>query len=167
MNQAGNHKLSKRMLNNAHQTYIGDGSLADYFYPAVKETGYDSEYSRWVEGSNQHLLKVIKKFPKSANTRNTLAWILSKAVYKVDEGIAHSAESLKLAYNEAAFLDTMGELWYAKKNRAKAVEWGEKAVINSKRGRLVGIGDESTARSRTFSLAGQLEKFKTQPLPKK
>jgi len=107
-----------------------------------------------------------EEFPNSSNTHNTIAWILARAARKLDVGIEHSKKSIELSPFEAAYIDTMGELWFAKQNRAKAIEWGEKAVISSKYGRLDPIGRQNSARARTYSLVNQLERFRSGSFPK-
>jgi len=165
--QAGEHEKAKRLLNNANQCIVGDGALADIFYPAVLQTEYKDEYAGWVKKSHDHLNSAITDFPNAANTRNTLAWILSRSVTSLDEGIKHSEKALELSPNEAAYLDTMAELWFAKGDRKKAIEWGNKAVKHSKSGRLLGRASQITTKARTLSLYGQLKRFKKDPMPAK
>jgi tetratricopeptide (TPR) repeat protein len=164
--QKGEKAKGLKMLIQAHKAIVGDGVLADHFYPAIRTTDLAKQYDLWVEDSKSHLEKSIDEFPKCANTHNTLAWVLSRAIRHIDEGIKHSEEALRLTPFEAAYIDTMAELYHAKGERKKAVQWGEKAVLASKYGRLDKMGRSSSTRMRTFSLSNQLERFKTEPHPK-
>jgi|GEM_PF-3116614 len=164
--QAGEKSKGLKMLTAAHKAIVGDGNLADHFYPAVRTTDLTKQYNLWVEDSHQYLKRSIDEFPECANTHNTLAWVLSRAVRKIDAGIKHSEKALRLTPFEASYIDTMGELYHAKGDRKKAIQWGEKAVMASKYGRLDTFGRSSSAKMRTYSLSNQLDRFKTEPHPK-
>ena len=164
--QNGEKAKGLKMLKIAHQSVVGDGTLADHFYPAIKSTDFKKEYELWVDESYKYLTRSLVDFPECANTHNTLAWVLARSVRKLDEGIIHSEAALKLTPFEAAYIDTLGELYHAKGDRNKAVEWGEKAVLASKYGRLDTFGRSSSAKMRTHSLSIQLDRFKTEPHPK-
>ncbi len=161
----GEHDKAKLLLSNANECLLGEGILADHFYPTVRNTGYQKKYESWVKRSHEHLISSITEFPNSANTRNTLAWVLSRSARSLDEGIVHVTKALELLENEAAYLDTMGELWFAKGDRKKAVEWGDKAVKSSMSGRLVNRASRYSTKRRTLSLGGQRERFKSAPFP--
>jgi len=162
---AGDQKRGIKMLEAAHRVAVGSGVLADYFYPAMKSLDIKEYYDAWVEDSYRYLKNSIIEFPRSANTHNTLAWVLAKSVRKLDEGIELSKESLKLRPEEPPYLDTMAELYHAKGDRRKAIQWGEKAVLKSRYGTLDSLGRGASARARTYSLSGQLERFRHEPHP--
>jgi len=155
--QKGEKAQALKMLHAAHSAFVGNGTLADHFYPAIRTTDLDKQYELWVEESFQHTALSIEEFPKCGNTYNTMAWILSRAIRKLDEALIYSRTSHELSPNEAAYLDTMAEVWHAKGDRKKAIEWGEKAVSSCIYGR---------SRRMTLSLAAQLERFRTEPHPK-
>ena len=159
--QAGEKSKGLKMLTSAHKVMIGGGGLADHFYPAIRTTNLDKQYNLWVEESFEHVSRSLEQFPECANTHNTMAWLLSRAVRKLDVALEHSKKSLELSPFEAAYIDTMGEVWFAKGNRKTAIKWGEEAVRASKYGRI-----GASAKLRTYSLVNQLERFKTQPHPK-
>ena len=151
---------AKRLLAGAHKAMRGNGIIADNFYPALRHTTFRKEYEQWVDASYQYLLKAIKAYPKGANTRNTLAWILSRAARKLDKCLLHAQKAVDLSHGEAAYLDTLAETWFAKKDRKKAVFWSKKAVDVSRSGTFFGGND---IFRRSVSLQEQLERFKTQP----
>ena len=164
--KSGEKAKGLKILKRAHDVLVGDGNLADHFYPAIRTTDLTEQYELWVDESYQYLQKSLKEFPDSSNTHNTAAWILSRAVRNLDEGLKHSEKSLKLTPFEASYIDTMGELYFAKGDRKKAIAWGEKAVMASKYGRLDTLGMRTSAKTRSYSLANQLDRFKSAPLPK-
>lgn len=164
--QAGEKSKGLKMLTKAHNAIVGDGTLADHFYPATRTTDLTKQYELWVEESHQYVQRSLDEFPECSNTHNTIAWILSRAVRKLDVALKHSETSLKITPFEASYIDTMGEIWHAKGDRKKAIEWGEEAVRASKYGRLDTLGRRASAKMRTYSLANQLERFRNHPHPK-
>ncbi len=164
--QKGQKVNGLKMLKSAHEVLLGNGVLADYFYPATRTLNLGAQYDAWVEGSYELISESLVDFPDSANTRNMMAWLLSRAVRKLDEALMHSSKSRELNPFEPAYIDTTAEVWHAKGDRKKAIEWGEKAVSASMYGKLDTVGASSSAKVRTYNLAGQLKRFRSEPHPK-
>jgi hypothetical protein len=55
----------------------------------------------------------------------------SRASRDLDEAHKNIEIALAMRPKQAAYLDTMAEVWFARKNREKAVEWSWKAVQDS------------------------------------
>ena len=81
----------------------------------------------------------IAAFPKAHNTYNSAAWLASRASRNLDDALEKVRKSLSMRPKQAAYLDTMAEVWFAKKNREKAVEWSHKAVTESYHGGYSGM----------------------------
>jgi hypothetical protein len=107
-----------------------DGSLADYFLPGLRQAGLRTEHDRWFEQTWKGLTAAIEKFPKCDNTRNTAAWVAARAVRRLDEAEAQLKIALAAKPRQAAYLDTMGEIWFARRDRERALEWSAKAMAN-------------------------------------
>ena len=163
--QKGEKAKGVKMLQAAHEVMLGNGSLGDHFYPAIRTIDLKEEYEAWVEISYQHLKKSLEAFPESGNVHNTMAWILSRAVRKLDKALEYSEQSHEAAPFEAAYIDTMAEIWHAKGDRKKAIDWGEQAVAASMYGQLSDAGTPF-ARRRTLNLDSQLDRFRSEPHPK-
>ena len=158
--EQGDKKRAKKMLDEAHAVLLGNGYLADHFYPAVRKTFLKKEHKQWVDQSYNYVMKSLKIFPNDTNSKNTLAWILSRSHQKLDEGIKLSEFAVKHAPGEAAYIDTMGELYHAKGDKKKAIEWGNKSVKASLSGSQLGMRTEDASRRRAWSLYLQRERFK-------
>lgn len=115
-------------LRTCHQTLLTDGSLADFFFPALRQAGLTLEHDRWFEATWTTIGKVIAAHPGSDNTLNTAAWLASRAARRLDEGGRLIDKALAQRPDQAAYLDTRAELEFARGNRAKALEWSSKAV---------------------------------------
>lgn len=116
------------LLEQCHRLFATDGSLADYFFPALRKVGLVKEHDRWFNETWNLMEKVIQKYPNSDNTRNTAAWFASRAQLKLDTAEKYLAAALAANPNQSAYLDTMAEIQFAKGNRDKAVEWSKQAI---------------------------------------
>ena len=67
--------------------------------------------------------------------------------------------------SQGAYLDTMAEVWFAKGNRAKAIEWSQKAVDGSISNAQGNPRSENMVFANYKQLNKQLERFKNEPLP--
>lgn len=124
-----NRPLAISLLKNLHQNHITDGLLADDFFPLIRQAGLIDEHNQWFDQSWEKFSLAIATYPESDNTRNTAAWFASRAVRKLDEAEKHLTEALRLNPDQAAYLDTMAEIHFAKKNRPEAVKWSVRSMM--------------------------------------
>ncbi|MFK7911752.1 MAG: tetratricopeptide repeat protein [Akkermansiaceae bacterium] len=161
----GDRKQALVTLDTARKLVPGDGTLADHFFPLLSKAEIGKTYDQWFEESYRHVEKAAKRYPGSHNTHNTAAWLCSRSVRKLDEAERHSAKALKIRPHQGAYLDTMAEVWFARGNREKAVEWSQKAVDASRR------LPQSVFRMRKFvflnyqQLQLQFDRFSNDPMP--
>ncbi len=118
-----------------------------------------------VRGELQHILAACKLYPKSHNSRNTAAWLASRSIRRLDEALKHSEAALTQRPTQGAYLDTMAEVWFAKGNRDKAIEWSQKAVDGSIANAQGNPRSEKMVFSNYKQLNKQLERFKNDRLP--
>jgi tetratricopeptide (TPR) repeat protein len=130
---------------------LADASLADQFFPALRLIGAKAEHDAWFEESWQALMKNRDRFPQDDNVRNSAAWLAARSMRRLDDAEKEVKEALRLRPNQAAYLDTVAEIWFARGNRPKAIEWSKKA-INSEPG--------------ASSLREQYHRFGSAPFPK-
>lgn len=109
----------------------GDGLLADDFFPLLREAGLTEEHDRYFESAFGRVKDSIKAFPKAHNTYNSGAWLASRAARRLDEAHVMAETALGMMPKQAAYLDTMAEVWFAMRDREKAVEWSSKACRDS------------------------------------
>ena len=147
INRAG----SLATLEHCHRSFASDGSLADFFFPALRHAGLIKEHDAWFLKTWQFIEDVIQRFPESDNTRNTAAWFAARAMRKPDAAERHLNKALAANPNQPAYLDTMAEIHFASGNRAKALEWSQKAINYSPEDSL---------------LRRQHERFRSDPLPR-
>jgi hypothetical protein len=119
---------SIEILQNCHDLLPSDGSLADYFFPALRQAGLTKEHDAWFQQSWDQITSVIRRYPKSENTYNTAAWLASRARLHLDDAAQFLTIALTLNPNQPAYLDTMAEVQFARGNRKAALESSTQAV---------------------------------------
>lgn len=117
------------MLEGIHRNFMTDGSLADDFFPLLRQSGLTTELERWFGESWAKMSAVIERFPDCDNTRNTAAWLASRARLRLPEAEKHLQAALAHSPNQAAYLDTMAEVRFAMGDRAGAVKWSELSLL--------------------------------------
>jgi tetratricopeptide (TPR) repeat protein len=143
------------MLDEIHGNFATDGVLADDFFPLVRKAGLRKELDRWFGKSWETMSAVLKRFPNSDNTKNTAAWLASRAGMRIKEAEKFLMTAVERNPEQAAYLDTMAELHFAKGDRKGAVEWSDKALLHYP---LVDSPYDVMIRK-------QHERFRNDPLP--
>ena len=164
--EQGETETSIQLLSYAKSLIPGSGVLADHFYPIVRELDIEDQYNEWFEESYQHVLNSCKLYPDSHNAHNTAAWLASRSVRRLDEALNHARTALQIKPNKPAYLDTMGEVWFAKGNRTKSLEWSNKA-LEASRSHAQGTPTKVDVVIANYNmLHRQKMHFKNDPLPK-
>ncbi len=138
------------MLEHCHSGLQCDGLLADHFFPALRAAGLIEQHDRWFEITWQRLQEVIKSHPGSHNTRNSAAWLAARSLRHLDEAEVHLKQALASHPRQAAYLDTMAELQFARGRRNEALEWSAKSL---------------NATPAESAIRRQHERFTNDPLP--
>ncbi|MBK1882022.1 hypothetical protein JIN85_06325 [Luteolibacter pohnpeiensis] len=116
-----------KMLDDCHKLMPTAGSLADYFFPAIRAAGLTQESDAWFEESWKRFAPIIKKYPNAHNSLNTIGWMAARAKSHLDEAEQLENQSLANAPENPAYMDTMAEIQFAKGDRKAAVEWSAKS----------------------------------------
>jgi hypothetical protein len=123
-----NRDRSLGLLEQCHRMFASDGSLADFFFPALREAGLLKQHDAWFRESWKQFDVVIRRFPEADNVRNTAAWFASRALRELAAAERHVRKALELNPRQSAYLDTMAEIQFAKGQRDKALEWSNLAI---------------------------------------
>jgi hypothetical protein len=91
-----------RKLSELRGATLSDGSMADYFFPALRRAKLTKLHDEWFEETWTFYQGVLRRFPKSHNTMNTAAWTASRASRRLDEAAALVERALELAPGQAA-----------------------------------------------------------------
>jgi tetratricopeptide (TPR) repeat protein len=147
--KAGKAKQAEEIIRRAGEFSPGQGTLADDFFPALREAKLTKLHDELFELSWSHLQRALQRYPAADNTCNTLAWISARASRRLDEGEKFIQQAIERRPN-AAYLDTCAELHFARRNRAMALEWSDKALA---------------AMPNDFQIQRQRERFRTGEFP--
>jgi len=137
-------------LEQCHRLIPADGSLADSFFPALRAAGLRKEHDAWFEQTWAMLQPVLTAYPNGANSSNTAAWLAARAARRLDEAELLIQRSLVDSPEQAAYLDTYGEIWFARGDRKKALTWSARAIASD---------------PVDFNLRQQNERFRSAPVP--
>ena len=153
----GKDDAARALFDRSFRILAGNGMLADDFFPLLREAGFAAEHDKYFEDAYGRVLKSIESYPRTHNTYNSAAWLAARAMRRLDDAETMVAKALEMRPRQAAYLDTMAEVWFARQNRPMAVEWSVKAVEDSENARYLRDGGAE--------LRGQLERFKTGEFP--
>jgi len=129
-----------------------ENAMADHFFAPMRAAGltklHDAIFQRmWTNVTNR-----VKQFPDCDNSRNSAAWLASRANRNLDEAEGLLKKALDRNPRQAAYLDTMAEVQFARGDRKKAVELSTRSLEE-------GILD--------FQLVRQHHRFVDGPVPPK
>jgi tetratricopeptide (TPR) repeat protein len=116
------------ILEDCYQRSPGDGFMADHFFPSIREMGLIKEHDKWFNLSWNSISSVLRQFPGSDNTYNSAGWLASRACRNLDQAEGYLKKALALNPRQAAYLDTMAEIHFAKRDRKTARRWSTEAM---------------------------------------
>jgi tetratricopeptide (TPR) repeat protein len=154
----GREEEARRLLDSAVDPVTGDGVLADDFFPILREEGHVELHDHYFELCYGRMKESLELFPDAHNTYNSLAWLASRANRRLDEAEEYSTKALEMRPRQAAYLDTMAEIWFARRDREKAIEWSLKSMRNAQHGGHTRNGGGAELRA-------QHDRFLTGPFP--
>ena len=137
----------------AHEILPRDGYLANDFFPLLRSLGLIELHDQLFAKSIQFCRESIHRYPKDDNAYNNFAWMASRANRCLDEAEGYLKIALSLNPESAAYLDTMGEIYFARRKREEAVKWSVRSVANSVLG-SVGTRWELQYQNERFRLGG-------------
>lgn len=137
-------------LEACHRAFASDGSLADFFFPALRKAGLTKQHDLWFTKTWNLMQDIIRRYPDADNTRNTAAWFAARALRQLDAAEKHLQTALASHPDQPAYLDTMAEIHFARGQREQALEWSRRAINFAP--------DDSQLRR-------QQERFRSAPLP--
>ena len=167
MLQQGRKPEALRRLKIAQRLVRGDGVLADDFFPTIKNKIPADTYDRWFDENYSHIQAACEKFPNSHNAHNTAAWLAARAIKNLDEAHAHAKKAVSMRPSQGAYLDTMAEVWFARGERNKAMEWSKKAIAASISNAQGSPRSLEMVYANFRELNKQYDHFKNDPLPNK
>src|SRR5690606_22764208 len=115
-------------LRHCRQIQPASSELVEAFVPALIKAGAEREANEMFEAVMAGHREIVEQWPRSAFHRNAIAWTSARCGRNSDEALAHALEAVKLAPNEAAYVDTLAEVYFVQGDTAKAIETQRRAV---------------------------------------
>lgn len=147
---------ARGLLEDLHSNHVVDGSLADYFFPLLRENGFEDLAARLFAVSWERFMNLLETYPDSDVTRNTASWFAARAGYELEKGKEIQTEALRGRPDEPAYLDTMAELYFSSGDRSAAVEQSNHALS------FYPFTEENRA---DVMIRKQNDRFKNDPFP--
>ncbi|MCW1886386.1 hypothetical protein OKA04_16735 [Luteolibacter flavescens] len=105
-----------------------ENAMADHFFAAMRVEGLTKLHDDIFQRMWTSVTKRIEQFPECDNSRNSAAWLASRASRNLDEAEAFLTKALERHPLQAAYLDTMAEVEFARGDREKAVEFSTRSL---------------------------------------
>lgn len=141
------------VFSEAHRILPRDGYLANELFPVVRELGLIELHDQLFAQSADYAREAIRKYPSDDNAYNNFAWLASRANRCLGEAEEYLKKALEMKPQSAAYLDTMGEIYFARKNRNEALKWSARSIKNEVLGRAASRWELHQQRRR-FELGG-------------
>jgi tetratricopeptide (TPR) repeat protein len=100
----------------------GNVEMAIGLVPDLDKAGKKAEADEIYSKVKDALADAIKDYGSSHDLRNSLAWMMVNCNRDLDEALAHAKKAVELAPKSAGYIDTLAEIHFRKKDRAKALE---------------------------------------------
>ncbi len=141
-----------KILKPAAELPFAETALADDFFAPLRAAGLTELHDQAFEKHWNTVVTMIDRYPACENSRNSAAWLASRANRRLDEAEKYLTEALKTSPRQAAYLDTMAEIQFARGDREKAVSFSAKALKE--------MPDD-------LQLQRQFQRFQSAPFPPK
>lgn len=105
-----------------------DLAMADHFFAPLREAGLAGLHDKIFERMWLTVTKRIESYPACDNSRNSAAWLASRANRRLAEAEGFLKEALDRNPRQAAYLDTMAEIHFSRGDRKKALELSTRAL---------------------------------------
>lgn len=123
--EAGDIVGAVRSLSRAHEIIPRDGYLANDFFPLLRDLGLIELHDQLFAISARECRVVIELYPGDDNAYNNFGWLASRANRCLDEAEEYLKKALALEPRSSAYLDTMGEIFFARRDREEAIKWSD------------------------------------------
>ena len=100
----------------------GNVEMAIGLVPDLDRAGKKKESDEIYGKVKETFVSALETYGTSADLRNSLAWTMVNCNRDLDDALAHATKAVELAPKSAGYIDTLAEVYFRKKDRAKALE---------------------------------------------
>jgi tetratricopeptide (TPR) repeat protein len=105
-----------------------DVEMPGLLVPALERAGRKKEADDLFSRSLALHEKMCRDYPKSAREHNSLAWLTACCRRELDKGLEHAQKAVDLSPDAAGYLDTLGEVYFQRGDKAKALAAARKSA---------------------------------------
>jgi tetratricopeptide (TPR) repeat protein len=106
----------------------GDINLPILLVPELEKKGHKKEAAELFDKVWTVHEGVCKDYPKSAWAHNNAAWLAVRCRRNLDEALKHAQQAVDLGPDNARYLDTLGEVYFQKGHKERALELTKKCI---------------------------------------
>ena len=96
--------------------------------PALDDLGEHTKADEIFDSVHEKLSAICRKYPKSVNYQNDLAWMSACCGRRLDEALKAAETCVQLSPNDYQVLDTLAEVRFRRGERAAAIETEKRAM---------------------------------------
>jgi tetratricopeptide (TPR) repeat protein len=105
-----------------------DAKLVERFVPALVAAGKREAADALFDEVIAAQEKICSEWPRAASHHNAIAWTSARCQRRLDEALDHALTATKLRPSDAAFVDTLAEVYFVRGDVTKAIETQRRAV---------------------------------------
>ncbi len=120
--RSGDFVAAKRSIQNAMDLMPGNIDLPVVCVPALERKGRKADADELFDRFYDHYRKLCKDFPRSGSSHNRLAWLAARCQRRLNDGLHHAREAVKLGPKSTTFLDTLAEVHFQRGEQKLALD---------------------------------------------
>jgi len=101
----------------------GNVEVAIGFVPDLEKAGKKKEADEVYQKVKNAFESALKDYGNSPDLRNSIAWTMVNCNRDLDDALKHAQKAVEQAPKTAGYIDTLAEVYFRKKDRAKALEY--------------------------------------------
>jgi hypothetical protein len=125
---AGKIKEALEQIALCQECLPGNIDLVIQVVPELERLGMKKEAGELFTKTVAVYADLCKDYPKCAWAHNSVAWLSASCRRNLDDALTHALKAVELAPKAAGHLDTLGEVYFQRGDKAKAIETAKKVV---------------------------------------
>ena len=130
----------------------GNIEVAIGFVPDLGKAGKKKEADEVYDKVKAAFERRLKDYGNSPDLRNSIAWTMVNCNRDLDDALKHAQKAVEQAPKTAGYIDTLAEIYFRKKDRAKALEYMKQCARWSRTIHISASNSNDSRRSRSTAL---------------
>ncbi|MEM0897961.1 MAG: hypothetical protein AAGJ79_13880 [Verrucomicrobiota bacterium] len=125
---SGNGQAALEAMEVSLQYGPSNSSVIEDGFQELAEAGWEEEVEAVYERIHAEAKLLTDRYPDYAQGHNNLAWLNARCGRRLDEALQHANTAVKLQPRSGAYLDTLAEVHFARRDFEKAVEISDESL---------------------------------------